>query len=272
MKKIEEKLLPQFMGILNITPDSFSDGGKYYGLDNAIDHAAELISDGATILDVGGESTRPGAEPVPIETELKRVIPVIEKLKKIFPHITLSVDTMKHEVAEAAILSGVDIINDVSGLNYNESLADLASAHDKWLVIMHLKGTPKDMQDNPVYNDVVKEISDHLNDKVLFAKKKGVNKIILDPGIGFGKNLSHNLQIIANIEKFRELGHPLLLGFSRKSMFKQLFQLDNPFDRDIHTTFLHTLIFDKVEIIRVHNLKHLKIVKKLYESLYFNNF
>lgn len=251
------------MGILNITPDSFSDGGDYSNFSAALAQALRLIEDGADIIDIGGESTRPGAAAVDTETELNRVVPIVEALKKEKPECKISVDTTKLEVAAAAAAAGADIINDVSGLDFDVRLADTAAEYNLGLVLMHMKGTPGNMQNNPTYDNVVEDVFEALAEKIRTAKSRGVKKIIADVGIGFGKTLEHNRILLKNHERFEALGVPLLLGISRKSFIGNYFGISDPKQRDIETALLHTLLLNKrIDIIRVHNVALLARVKQ----------
>ncbi|MGB9824783.1 MAG: dihydropteroate synthase [Candidatus Hydrothermia bacterium] len=256
------------MGILNVTPDSFYDGGKYYYVDQAVRRAEKILGEGADILDIGGESTRPGAESVSLQEEMDRVLPVIEKLKG-FP-IPISIDTYKSEVAEEACKLGASIINDISGLQFDPNILNVAKKYDTFLIIMHIKGTPKDMQKNPEYNNVIEEISDFLRRQSDLALSKGIerSKIIIDPGIGFGKTLEHNLEIIRNIETFKKLGYPVLVGHSRKSMIGALLGGVPPEDRLYGTLGLSAyLISRKVDILRVHDVKAHVDLRSVLEAL-----
>ncbi|MDI6641182.1 MAG: dihydropteroate synthase, partial [Elusimicrobiota bacterium] len=192
------------MGILNVTPDSFYDGGEYTAVNNALKHVEKMVKDGADIIDVGGESTRPGSEPITLQEELKRVIPVIVEIAKRFS-VPISVDTYKSEVAKAALDSGATMVNDISGLNFDNKMVDVVSGKKVHVIIMHIKGTPKNMQDNPQYENVVKEIKEFFQTQIEYALKHGVKKeqIFIDPGIGFGKTTEHNLQILRNIQEFK---------------------------------------------------------------------
>jgi len=210
---------PLIMGIVNITPDSFSDGGKYYDPFRAIEHGRQLIADGADILDIGGESSRPGAEPVTEEMELRRVLPVIEALST--TGIPLSVDTVKPEVMRRAVVAGAAIINDIAALQAPGAL-DAAAAGNAAVVLMHMQGTPASMQQAPHYSDVVGEVKSFLAARIAAAVAAGIdrNRIAIDPGFGFGKLLEHNLALLRHLGAFAELDCPLLVGLSRKSMFK----------------------------------------------------
>lgn len=256
---------PKIMGILNVTPDSFSDGGKYFNPDDAIIHAGKLIVDGAEIIDVGGESTRPGAEEVNIDEEIRRVIPVIRGIRQNFPSVEISVDTTKFEVALAAIESGADIINDISGLEFDSRLAGLAAAYGTTLVLMHIQGKPRTMQANPFYDNVVEDVFTILEEKIKMAREAGVKNIIADVGIGFGKTVEHNLLLLKNHRRFNDLKVPLLLGISRKSFIARLLGIDNPEDRDLPTAFIHALMLKpKIDIIRVHNVKMINMLREIY--------
>lgn len=262
---------PKIMGILNVTPDSFSDGGKFLDLERAIEWGLRLFEDGADIVDVGGESTRPNAEPVPADVEIKRVIPVIEGILKHRSDAFISIDTMKLEVAKLALQAGAQMINDVSGLQNEPLLAKLASEKKVPLVIMHMKGTPRTMQINPHYNNVVEEVFNFLDDKIKFARKLGVEQCYADVGIGFGKTVEHNWELLKNLERFHSLGVGLLLGISRKSFIGKTLDIDNPEDRDLPTLLLHTLLLPKeIDIIRVHNVRQFKNLRQLYEKLFDN--
>lgn len=256
------------MGILNVTPDSFYDGGKYNLIDRALRRAEEILTEGADIIDIGGESTRPGSDPVSIHEEMERVLPVIEKLKD-FP-IPISIDTYKSEVAEEACKLGATIINDISGLQFDSRIAEIAKKYDTYLIIMHIKGTPKNMQKDPQYEDVVSEIIEFLKKQSDYALKKGIpkDKIIIDPGIGFGKTLEHNLTILKNLDEFRKLNFPILIGHSRKSMIGALLGGVAPEERLFGTLGVSAyLISKRVDIIRVHDVRPHFELRKVLESI-----
>ena len=218
---------PGLMGILNVTPDSFSDGGKYMEPLRAIERGVQMVKEGADIIDVGGESTRPGAQAVSAGEQIDRVRPVIQGLKKILPnHIIISIDTRLAEVAEAAIEAGAAMINDISAGRDDTGILDLAAKQDLPLVLMHMQGTPLNMQENPVYTDVVHEIREFLEERILVAKSAGVidNNIIIDPGLGFGKTFEHNLEIIRRLPELVDTGYPVLLGASRKRFLQEICQ------------------------------------------------
>ena len=219
---------PCIMGILNVTPDSFSDGGKYFNFEKAVAQGKKLVKEGADILDIGGESSRPFAEPVSEAEEIDRVIPVIEELSHKID-IPISIDTVKSRVAKQALAAGASIINDISSFEKDPELADLAAKSNIPVIMMHMKGTPETMQVNPEYNDLIKEINDYFIQRVGFAVNRGVKEenIILDPGIGFGKTVQHNLVILKNIDQLADLGFPLLIGSSRKSFIQKILSQEN---------------------------------------------
>lgn len=259
---------PKIMGILNVTPDSFSDGGLFVDQQTAIIHSLKMIDNGAEIIDIGGESTKPGSLPVSEEVELSRVIPIIKVLKHLKPNIKVSIDTTKYNVAKAAIQEGASMINDVSGLNSDLGLAELAAENNTDLIIMHCQGNPQNMQLNPSYNNVVDEVFQFLKDKIDIAKKIGCKSVIADVGIGFGKTIEHNLELLRNLPKFKELDVPISLGISRKRFIGNLLNIENPIERDIPTALLHSLLLSYgVDIIRVHNVKMISMLKVLYEAL-----
>ena len=204
------------MGILNVTPDSFSDGGQFLKVENAFTHSVKMIEEGADIIDIGGESTKPFADPVSTDEELSRVIPVIEKIRSEYD-ILISIDTTKSKVAEEAITAGANIINDVSAMEIDENMLQVAKNYNSPIVMMHMKGIPKNMQNNPTYDHLITEIKDYLSSRVKCAINAGIDKknIIIDPGIGFGKSVEHNFEIINNLDSFVDLGFPVLLGASR---------------------------------------------------------
>ena len=245
------------LGILNVTPDSFADGGKFLEPDAAIMQGRKLITEGADIIDVGGESTRPGAERVSAEEELKRVIPVITELVK--DGAVVSVDTTRSEVAKAAIKAGATYVNDVSGGLADEKMAQLIAANPKvQYIVMHWRGESKDMQSKAIYKDVVKEVKDELDDRVSELIKAGVQaeQIILDPGIGFAKEAEHNWQILQNIERFQLLGYPILVGASRKRFLGELINAKNADDREAASIAL-TAELARLNIwgVRTHSVK-----------------
>jgi dihydropteroate synthase len=251
------------MGIVNVTPDSFSDGGKYFSVDDAVDHALMLIDDGADIIDIGGESTRPGSDPVSLDEELRRTIPVIKKIHQHRKDIFISIDTTKSEVAKQSLDSGAQIINDISGLTFDEKMIDIAKEYNSGVVIMHIKGNPKTMQENPEYSNVVKEVYDFLLVQSIKAKQNDVDKIFVDPGIGFGKRIEDNFTLIINLDYFQSLGYPVMIGLSKKSFIGKTLNLDND-QREIGTIILETIsVIKSARIIRTHNVKYCNQLVKL---------
>ena len=261
-------VFPKIMGIVNVTPDSFSDGGLFLSVKEAVEQSLILIDDGADIIDIGGESTRPGANEVSEEDEFNRVIPLIEKLNKLRPEIIISIDTTKSNVAKAACDYGATIINDIGGLSINQDLANIAREYNASLILMHIQGKPRTMQQNPSYEDVTQEVFDYLKEKIELAKQFEVKNVIADVGIGFGKTLEHNLDLLKNHIKFKELDVPLCLGISRKSFIGKLLNIENPKERDIPTALIHALLLNAgADIIRVHNVKNITLLK--YLTKYF---
>jgi dihydropteroate synthase len=248
------------MGIVNVTPDSFSDGGRYLTREAAVAHARRLVEEGADLLDIGGESTRPGAEPVPPEEELRRVIPVLRAVREALPDVCLSVDTYKSPVAREALEAGVDMINDVSALRFDPTMARVAAEAGVPVVLMHMKGTPKTMQHSPTYDDVVREIVDILHERIEWAVSQGISeeKIIVDPGIGFGKRPEHNTQILQRLGELRGLGRPILLGTSRKSFLGALTK--RPVAERLEETIASVVVgvLNGADIVRVHDVKAVK--------------
>ena len=257
------------MGIVNVTPDSFSDGGHFARTDDAVAHALRLSDEGADILDIGGESTRPGAAAVTVEDELRRVIPVIEKLAG-KTAAALSIDTSKAAVARAAAAAGAEIINDVTALQGDDDMPRVAAESGCAVVLMHMQGTPRTMQLNPHYDDVVAEVAGHLAQRVAAAQAAGIGpeRIAIDPGIGFGKTVEHNMQLITGLGRFAELGHPVLLGASRKSFLATLAHCADVEDRDLPTAALTALGYGfGARLFRVHavhaNLQALRLAEAL---------
>ena len=257
----------RIMGILNVTPDSFYDGGKYSSVDSALVRAEEMLKDGADIIDVGGESTRPGCDPVSAETEMERVIPVIEKISDELGAY-VSVDTMKSVVAEAALRAGASMINDVSGFNYSADMPSVARKYNAGIVIMHMKGKPATMQNSPVYDDLIAEITGFFMDKIRIASEWGIKNenIVLDPGIGFGKTLEDNYRIIHNISEFKKLGFGVMIALSRKSLIGALYKTGE--DRLPATIALNTAaVLNGADIIRVHDVKAHKLAFEAVDML-----
>jgi dihydropteroate synthase len=256
------------MGILNVTPDSFYDGGRNFGRDKAIDKVYQLYKDGADIIDIGGESTRPGAETVSLTEEMDRVCPVIEAVAGEID-IPISIDTYKSEVAEEALKLGASIINDISGLTFDDRMAGIAAGYESYIVLMHIKGSPKNMQSNPHYDNLLDEIYFFLENSKEKAVISGVDKdkIIIDPGIGFGKTLEDNYRILNNIDFFKKMGFPLLIGLSRKSLIGKLYN-NNDDDRLFATIALNSIsALCGADIIRVHDVREHYLACKSVEML-----
>ena len=263
-----DKRKPLVMGILNITPDSFSDGGKYNNPQKAIAYAINMEDDGADIIDIGGESTRPGAEQVDIEKELKRVIPVIEGIRK-KSNIIISIDTYKSVIADKAILAGANIINDISGLRFDNNMVCFASEAQVPVIVMHMLGNPQNMQDNPTYTNLMQELITFFQERVDVLTSNGISKnnIILDPGIGFGKTVDHNFTIIRELNLIADLGFPVLVGPSRKSFIGNTLNLP-PEDRVEGTAAVVTIaIMNGSRIVRVHDIKEMLRVVKMTENI-----
>jgi len=245
------------MGILNVTPDSFSDGNEHFILEKAVFHALQMVDEGATIIDIGGESTRPGSLRVSLEEELKRVIPVIQAIRK-QSKVIISIDTYKAEVARQALQAGADIINDITALQRDSDMIKvLQEFPQSRICMMHMQGTPETMQKNPTYSNVINNIIDFFQERIAFCQSKGIDldRIIIDPGIGFGKSLEHNLAILKRLDEFHILGCKILLGASRKS-FINLITPSDPLEREGGTMATTALAFNKkIDIIRVHNVK-----------------
>lgn len=257
------------MGILNVTPDSFSDGGIFFDRNIAIERGLRMVEEGADIIDVGGESTRPGAEPVTSEEEIRRTIPVIEDLAKRVG-IPISIDTYKAEIARRALDAGASIVNDISGLRFDDEMPKVVAEYNAPVVIMHIKGAPKNMQANPEYDALVPEIMDFLRAGIRIALRSGVREdmIIIDPGIGFGKTFAHNLEVIKNLDEFSLLGRPLLIGPSRKAFLGKI--LDGaPASERIEGTAAAVAIsiMNGANIVRVHDVKEMVKVAKVTDAI-----
>lgn len=253
--KILDLTSPRVMGILNVTPDSFSDGGRFNRFDDAIKQAQQMAADGAAIIDIGGESTRPGAVAVSIDEELERVVPVIETLVKEI-ELPISIDTNKPEVMAAAVKAGAGMVNDVNALQADGALEQVA-ALDVPLCLMHMQGEPRNMQQNPTYGDVIEEIYDFLEQRIEACESAGIGRerVVIDPGFGFGKTLGHNLEMLNRLSHFTELQVPLLVGISRKSMIGQLTdrEVDERLSGNIAAATLASWL--GASIIRVHDVK-----------------
>ena len=256
------------MGILNTTPDSFHDGGKYIGSDNALKQAEKLINEGASIIDVGGYSTRPGAEKVSENEELLRVIPIIQKLSQAFPEIILSIDTFRAKVAEEAIIHGAGLVNDISGFQFDAQILDVVAQHQIPYVLMHVEGNLDSMHQVPNYNEIVHDVGVYFEEKIALLRAKNVSQIILDLGFGFSKNSNHNYQLFNQIKYFIEkFNLPQLVGVSHKRMIREIV------GNEVSQTLLGTHILNfyamqqGASIIRVHDVKEAMATKNLYLQL-----
>ncbi len=258
------------MGVVNITPDSFSDGGIYFdgkvNIEKVIEDVLKMEKYGADFIDVGGESTRPGSQKISVDEELERVIPVVSELKKRLD-IPISIDTYKHEVAEEALKEGAVIVNDISAFNFDKKMPEITAHYNASCVLMHIKGTPRDMQSNPQYNDIVQEIYNYLSKSINIAEDAGIKQIIIDVGIGFGKTLEHNLILIKNLSRFKELNYPILLGTSRKSFIDKIYptSLNERLDGTIASNTVG--ILNGANIIRVHDIAENKRAVRVVDKL-----
>jgi dihydropteroate synthase len=256
------------MGILNVTPDSFSDGGNFLKVEDAVRRGIKMAEEGVDIIDVGGESTRPQSDPITNEEELSRVIPVIEALSKEID-IPISIDTYKSEVAKKTLDAGAEMINDISALRFDPKMKEVAGEYQVPIVLMHIKGTPKNMQENPYYDDVIKEIIEYLKESIQIAKDGGIQEenIIIDPGIGFGKRVEDNINILKNLKKFSILNCSILVGPSRKSFIGKI--LDLPVEERLEGSLaaLAVSIMNGANIVRVHDVKESKRVASIVDAI-----
>jgi dihydropteroate synthase len=271
--RCRDRELPVFdrvhvMGILNVTPDSFSDGGLFLDRDAAVKHGIEMVQDGAEILDVGGESTRPGAEPVSLAEELDRAVPVIQGLVKEV-NAAISIDTTKAEVAEAALEAGAIIINDVSAMSFDPGMAEVVATFDAGLILMHMLGEPRSMQKDPKYDDVVAEVSGALADWAGEAEASGISReqIALDPGIGFGKTKEHNLQLLKHLDRLVALRHPILVGPSRKSFIGMTLDVEVGERLEGTAAAVAWCVFAGANVVRVHDVKQMTRVVRMAEAI-----
>jgi len=254
------------MGILNVTPDSFSDGGLYFDTQEAVRRGIEMVDEGVDFIDIGGESTRPGSVSISVEEELRRVVPVIERLVA-ETDIPISVDTYKSAIADNALDAGAVIVNDISGLHFDPALSEVVAKHNASIVLMHIKGTPGTMQQDPCYDNVIEEICSYLLEGIDRAQQAGIEQIVVDPGIGFGKKLDQNLEIFQKLTEFRRFGFPVLIGPSRKSFIGTI--LDLPADRRLEGTAaaVAVSIMNGANIIRVHDVKEMKRVAAVVDAI-----
>ena len=263
----------KIMGVLNVTPDSFSDGGQFYDVDAAVTQAAKMIKDGADILDIGGESTRPYSDPVSAEEEALRVLPVIHAIRKQFD-TPISIDTSKASVAEKALEAGANIINDITALQKDPQMLPLVRSTDASIIIMHMQGTPKQMQMNPTYDNVLDEIIDFFNQRIQTITSAGIDKsrITIDPGIGFGKSVDHNLSILKHLKRLQCFDVPVLLAHSRKRFLGEISQIEKEADRDCVTAVVTALsASQEISIVRVHDVattrQTLRVVNAIKNAL-----
>ena len=261
---------PLIMGILNATPDSFSDGGRFNTTKKATNHALKMIDDGADIIDIGGESTRPGSKQISLNEEINRTIPIIKSLRKLNDSILISIDTSKSEVARLAMEEGADIINDVTSYNNDLNMSEIVRKYEAGIILMHMQGTPENMQIDPSYDNVIGEVSEFLNKKILDSIKSGILKesIIVDPGIGFGKNINQNLTLLKNLDKFTNV-HPTLIGLSRKSFIGKIIGEKDPKGRlagSLGATAFS--IIQGAHILRVHDVKETRDVCEIFKHLH----
>jgi len=256
------------MGILNRTPDSFSDGGFFLDLETAFNHVKQMVADGSDIIDIGGESTRPGAVPVTLLEEMDRTIPLIEKISQNL-NIPISIDTSKHEVAKEAIRAGSAMVNDVTGLKRDPLMAETIASSDAAVCLMHMRGTPRDMQDNPKYDDLMIEVINSLRESIDIAVGAGISrdKIIVDPGIGFGKTVQHNLTIIKEIARLKVLAAPILIGVSKKAFIGEI--LDKNVDERLMGSISASLFAASggANIVRVHDVKETAEAVRIHDAI-----
>jgi dihydropteroate synthase len=259
---------PLIMGVLNVTPDSFLDGGKYATRGKAVDHALQMAEDGADIIDVGGESSRPFSRPVSLDEELMRVIPVVKGIRD-RSNIPISVDTCKASVARESCCAGADIVNDISGLRYDPEMAEVVSDAKVKVIIMHMKGTPETMQSAPYYVDVISEISTFFEERIQFAATKGIaqDNIVLDPGIGFGKRVEDNLKIIKYLDVFKRFNLPILVGTSMKGFIGKITGSTLKGRIEGSLTSIAVAIWNGADIVRVHDVKKTKKVLRLVDAI-----
>jgi dihydropteroate synthase len=259
--------IPKVMGIINVTPDSFFDGGKLTNTDAVLQHAERMLTEGADILDIGGMSSRPGAEIISAEEELKRVIAPLKTLVQHFPKAIISVDTIHAKVAEESLQIGAHIINDISAGRFDEGMLSVVSKHRAPFIIMHMKGLPSDMQREPHYENVTTEVMDFFAERIEACSKAGINDTILDPGFGFGKSIAHNYTLLRNLSYFAQLNLPVVAGVSRKGMICKVLGV-NPEDALNGTTIVNTIALMKgAHILRVHDVKEAEQAIKVVQTL-----
>lgn len=248
-------MTPKIMGVVNVTPDSFSDGGQFDSVQGAVNHALRLIDEGADVLDIGGESTRPGALPVTTEDEHQRVLPVINGIRAVNASIPISIDTTKADVARAAVEAGATMVNDVSAGRFDAAMLNIVADLGVPYVVMHMQGQPRTMQEAPTYDDVAADVHAFLTERVNAASASGINTVFVDVGIGFGKTLQHNMTLLRELGRFSTIGAGQILGISRKRFLGALAGIERPADRDAVTMVAHALLLHHdVAMIRVHNV------------------
>jgi len=261
---------PKIVAIINTTPDSFSDGGKFTDTQFAVEFALKAFSDGVDIVDIGGESTRPGANAISPSEELHRVMPVIEGIRKHNSNAVISVDTTKAEVAQAALKAGANIINDISGGTFDDDMFSIVSKFSAKMILMHTPGPPEIMQSMAKYGNAVKEVAEFLQNQVSKAESYGINHFIIDPCIGFGKLFEHNIEILRNLDYFYQIKKPILLGVSRKSFLGKITGVEKPQERDTATILLHSLLLKyRIDYIRIHNYRNALMLKNLQNEIFF---
>ncbi len=268
-KQLDLAQAPILMGVLNVTPDSFSDGGKYLNPDDAVKHALKMVKQGAQIIDIGGESTRPGSEPVPVDEQISRIKPVLESLRS-KSDVIISIDTTQSEVAKTCLQAGANMINDISALRTDDKMAKVIAKHKAAIVLMHMQGDPQTMQEKPKYLNIIKEIKDFLLQAAEKAMEAGIDEksIVLDPGIGFGKTVNHNLILIRELSQFHEMQHPVLMGVSRKSFIGKVLGLKDPNERLIGTAVATAwCVAGNAQILRVHDVKEMAQVVKMIKAI-----
>ena len=257
---------PKVMGILNLTPDSFYDGGVHNEINKIEDHVNKMVNDGMDILDIGGYSSKPGAKNISVDEELSRVIPILKHIRKIFPELVISIDTFRSKIASASLNEGADIINDISGGTLDKNMMSVVAKNNCPYILMHMQGNPQNMQNDPSYENVTLEIIQYLAQRIKIAHDNNIVDIIVDPGFGFGKTLEHNFEILNNLEKFNVLDAPILAGFSRKSMIYKTLKTSS--EKALNgTSSLNTIALTKgAKILRVHDVKEAKECIILHEK------
>jgi len=254
-KRVLDLSTPMVMGILNITPDSFYDGGKYSGIESQLHRAEQMLTEGAAIVDIGAVSTRPGAEEVTEAMEMERLLPSLKAIRKRFPGCLISIDTFRPAVARAASADGADMINDIYGGRFEHEMLETVASLNIPYILMHMKGTPPTMQQNPAYHDVVTEVIYFFEQQLARCREVGLRQVLIDPGFGFGKTMEHNFAMLSRFEEFKSIGVPVVAGLSRKSMITRALQI-SPDDAKNGTTVLNTIALVKgADVLRVHDVK-----------------